>query len=123
MDVLIPRRRRRTHSEAFKQSVISACSSPGVSVAGVALANELNANQVRRWLRERGVEPPSRRGGEAVSPAPTAEPRFVPLALAPEAEPKPVIRLDVQRGAARLKLEWPIEAADACGAWLRQWLA
>lgn len=123
MDVVIPRRRRRTHSEAFKQSVISACSVPGVSVAGVALANGLNANQVRRWLRERGVEPPSRRAREAVSLPPSAEARFVPVALAPGAEPRPVIRLDVQCGEARLKLEWPIEAADACGAWLRQWLA
>ena len=48
MDVVIPRRTRRTHSEAFKQSVISACREPGVSVAGVALANGLNANQVRK---------------------------------------------------------------------------
>lgn len=38
MDVAIARRTRRTLSEAFKQSVISACSEPGVSVAGVALA-------------------------------------------------------------------------------------
>ena len=85
-------------------------------MAGVALANGLNANQVRRWVRERGIEPPSRRAREAVSLAPSAEPRFVPVALTPEAELGPVIRLDVQRGAARLKLEWPIEAADACGA-------
>jgi transposase-like protein len=36
MDVVIPRRTRRAHSEAFKQSVISACSDPGVTVAGVS---------------------------------------------------------------------------------------
>lgn len=59
MDVVIPRRTRRTHSEAFKQSVISACREPAVSVAGVALANGLNANQVHRWMRERGIAPPS----------------------------------------------------------------
>ena len=34
-----------------------------------------------------------------------------------------VIRLEAQRGNARVKLEWPIQAADACGAWLREWLA
>lgn len=44
MDVVIPRRSRRTPSEAFKQSGDSACSESGVSVAGVALANGLNAN-------------------------------------------------------------------------------
>ena len=61
MDVDIPRRSRRTHSEAFKQSVVSACREPGVSVAGLALANGLNANRVHRWMRECGIEPPSRR--------------------------------------------------------------
>ncbi|MDX9717461.1 MAG: transposase [Thauera sp.] len=124
MDVVIPCRTRRTHSEAFKQSVNSACSETGVSVAGVALANGLNANQVRRWMRERGVEPPSRRRCEAVTVS-VAAAGFVPVALtpAPEPVPMPVIRLDVQRGAARVKIEWPVEAAGACGAWLRDWLA
>lgn len=120
MDVVIPRRRRRTHGEAFKQSVISACREPGVSVAGVALANGLNANQVRRWMRERGVQAPDRRHTQAVSVSDVSAAGFVPVALAPA--PAPMIRLEVQRGAARVKLEWPVEAAGACGAWLREWL-
>ena len=119
MDVVVPRRPRRTHSEAFKESVVSACREPGVSVAGVALANGLNANQVRRWMRERGVEPPSRRRSEAVAVSDAAG--FVPVTLTPAVAP--VIRLEVQRGAARVKVEWPVEAAGACGAWLREWLA
>jgi len=121
MDVVIPRRTRRTHSESFKQSVVSACLEPGVSVAGVALANGLNANQVRRWMRERGVQPPSRRRSEAVAVGEAAA-GFVPVTLTPVPEPVAVIRLDVQRGAARVKLEWPVEAAAACGVWLREWL-
>lgn len=121
MDVVIPRRTRRTHSEAFKLSVVSACLKPGVSVAGVALANGLNANQVRRWMRDRGVEPPSRRRSGVVTVSDAAA-GFVPVALEPAAEPVPVIRLEVERGAARVKLEWPVEAAAACGVWLREWL-
>lgn len=121
MDVVIPRRTRRRHSEGFKQSIISACSEPGVSVAGVALANGLNANQVRRWMRERGVEPPSRRLSEAVTLGDGASAGFVPVTLG--SAPSPAIRLEVQRGAGRVKLEWPVEAADACGAWLREWLS
>lgn len=120
MDVVIPRRGRRTHSEAFKQSVISACREPGVSVAGVALANGLNANQVHRWLRERGIEPPSRRLPDAVDIAGRLEAGFVPVQISAAVEP--VIRLEAQRGDARVKLEWPIQAAEACGAWLREWL-
>ena len=38
--------------------MIEACNGPGTSVAGVALANGVNANQLRRWMRERGIEPP-----------------------------------------------------------------
>lgn len=44
MTLTPPRRTRRTHSEAFKQSLIEACGEPGASVAGVALANGINAN-------------------------------------------------------------------------------
>ena len=122
MDVVIPRRARRTHSEAFKQSVVAACREPGVSVAGVALANGMNANQVHRWMRERGIEPPSRRmsGGAALTAL--ADASFVPVQVASAVE-APVIHLEVQRGNARVKVEWPLQAADACGAWLREWLA
>lgn len=60
MEIEKQSRRRRNHTEEFKQAVIAACCEAGASVAGIALANELNANQVRRWMRERGIEPPSR---------------------------------------------------------------
>ena len=122
MDVVIPRRSRRTHSEAFKQSVVSACREPGVSVAGLALANGLNANQVHRWMRERGIEPPSRRKADSAALTALAESGFVPVQIAHAAE-VPVIRVEAQRGNARVKVEWPLQAADACGAWLREWLA
>ncbi|HJV28798.1 MAG TPA: transposase, partial [Aromatoleum sp.] len=87
MEVVIPRRGRRTHSEAFKQSVISACREPGVSVAGVALANGLNANQVHRWMRERGIQPPSRRTPDAVDMTGRVEAGFVPVQISAAVEP------------------------------------
>ena len=61
MEIQKPIRRRRYHREEFKQAVIAACCEPGASVAGIAMANEVNANQVRRWMRERGIEAPTRR--------------------------------------------------------------
>ena len=54
MNITPSRRTRRTHSEEFKRSRINACGEPGASVAGVALSNGINANQVRRWMREGG---------------------------------------------------------------------
>ena len=73
-------------------------------------------------MRERDIAPPSRRKADSAALTELAEPGFVPVQVAPAVE-APMIRLEVQRGNARVKLEWPIQAADACGAWLREWLA
>lgn len=61
MKIEKPNRRRRYHPEEFKLAVIAACVEPGASVAGIAMANGVNANQVRRWMREHGIEVPNRR--------------------------------------------------------------
>ena len=61
MEIQNPIRRRRHHPEEFKRTVIAACCEPEASVAGIAMANGINANQVRRWMRERGIEAPTRR--------------------------------------------------------------
>ncbi|MBK8319168.1 MAG: transposase [Betaproteobacteria bacterium] len=53
---------------------------PGASVAGIAMANGVNANQVRRWMRERGIEAPKRRMLMSAT-----QPEFVQLPLAPAA--------------------------------------
>ena len=42
------RRSRRRYTEEFKKQAIAACLQPGISMASVALANGLNANQLRR---------------------------------------------------------------------------
>ena len=118
MEVKKPSRRRRTHQEEFKQAVIEACCEPGASVAGIALANGVNANQVRRWMREREIKPPSRRETLAGS----AIPAFVPVSIPAAAEPMPDIRLELHRGDATVAIRWPVGAADECGAWLREWL-
>lgn len=123
MDIVRPSRQRRHHPEAFKQSVIDACRQPGVSVAGIALANGVNANQVRRWMRERGIEPPSRRSPSVVgTPGMEATPAFVPVQIEPASRPAPDIRIEVHRGNTTVKVDWPIEAASECSAWLRDWL-
>jgi transposase-like protein len=79
MEIQKPSRRRRHHPEEFKQAVIEACCEPGASVAGIAMANGVNANQVRRWMRERGIEAPKRR----MSMSARRQPEFVQLPLAP----------------------------------------
>lgn len=117
-------RARRAYSAEFKSQIVKACCEPGVSVAGVALANGLNANMVRRWLREQSVRPESRHAAvPSASTAPLLPPReFVPVAVETVRPTMPDIRIEVRRGAATVSVSWPAQAADACAAWLREWL-
>ena len=51
-ELILVKRTRRAYSATFKAEIVAASQQPGVSVAGVALANGLNANMLRRWIRE-----------------------------------------------------------------------
>lgn len=117
-----PRRCRRLHSEEFKDEVIRACSEPGVSVAGVAMANGVNANLVRRWMSERGVSAPSLRKRVTLAEPVVRVPEFVPVTVAPPEPPAATIRIEVRRGNSHVKVEWPLQAVGECSAWLRKWL-
>ena len=122
MEIQKPSRRRRHHPEAFKQAVIEACCEPGASVAGIAMANSVNANQVRRWMRERGIEPPTRRVPMPVlDTAPATAPAFVQLPMSP-ATASGDIRIEIRRGNTTIKVGWPLQASSDCAAWLRDWL-
>ncbi|CAG0934013.1 hypothetical protein PLCT1_02557 [Planctomycetaceae bacterium] len=44
---------RRTYTVEFKAAVVRECSEPGVSLSAVAMAHRINANLVRRWVRQR----------------------------------------------------------------------
>src|SRR6266567_1546935 len=48
--VRVNRTGRRTYPLQYKLDVVRQCCEPGVSVAGVALAQDINANLVRRWI-------------------------------------------------------------------------
>jgi len=123
MEIQKPSRRRRYHREEFKLAVIAACVEPGASVAGIAMANGVNANQVRRWMRERGIEVPNRRLlVPAAQPIPATAPEFVQLPLAPVVPVLGDIRIEVRRGNTTIKVDWPAQASGDCVAWLRNWL-
>jgi transposase len=122
MEIQKPSRRRRYHPEEFKRAVIEACCEPGASVAGIAMANGVNANQVRRWMRERGVEAPTRFLPRPVlETAPAAAPAFVQLPMVPTAASGD-IRIEIRRGNTAIKVDWPVQASGDCAAWLQVWL-
>jgi transposase-like protein len=113
------RRRRRNHSIEFKAQVVAACRAAGVSIASVAMANGVNANLARRWVRD--AEQPS--GVQLATVAGTVAPTtFVPLTLPPAMPAPSDIRIELRRGAATISVSWPCAAAPECAAWMRELL-
>lgn len=116
-------RRRRRHTEEFKAQVIAACLQPGVSVAAVALANGLNTNLVRLWVKTYreslvpGPEAASRT--EVVAESTTLVPVAIQDAGTKEASE---LRLDLRRGNLSVQISWPIAQAAMLGRWLKDLL-
>lgn len=110
----------RRHSAEFKARVIELARQPGVSTAAVALANGLNANMLRRWVREADECVPSSAHKDAAAKVPA----FVQLPMlqdvppvAPAQEPS-CISVEIRRGSATVHAELPLDARSA--AWLRE---
>jgi transposase len=110
-------RRRRRHSTEFKKELIALCQ-PGVSISGVALAHGVNANLLRRWMKQFPVD--------AKFPvASTSARQLVPVQVETiNTSPSDGdIQIDIQRGATRINIRWPMTGAEACaklmGAWLK----
>ena len=122
-----PRRNRR-HAPEFKARVIAACLQPGVSIAAVALANGLNANFLRSWVKAHrdqqrsdiaiGVERDP--GGV---PAKRPAPSLVPVRVQPPSDaPSRTIEVEIRRQQTVVAIRWPASEATACGQWLRDLL-
>lgn len=78
---------KRVFSAAFKSWLVEQAARPGVSVAALAMRHEINANQLRRWMR---LDHPL---------APARTPAVLPVVLAPQ--------------PARISLPIEIEVAGA----------
>ncbi|MCH8551974.1 MAG: transposase [Natronospirillum sp.] len=110
-----PARRRRRFSDHFKARIVSRCAEPGASVSRIALDHQLNANMVRRWIRE--AEPGAGRQspGFVALPSPTASHQ-------PSATSGKTIRIEVPRPGGPVVVEWPVGHAHECLALLRELL-
>jgi transposase len=118
------RRRRRLHSDEFKANTVASCTQPGISMAAVAMANGVNANLLRRWVREAEL----RCGGHrpdapvaTIAPPSAATPAFVPMQL-PARSVAPDIRIELRRGATSITVTWPADCAAECATWMRELL-
>lgn len=95
---------------------------PGVSMASIAMSRGINANLLRRWVRDAEVhadvvQPPK----PALAPKASTPATFVPLSLpAPSASTD--VRIELRRGGTTISVTWPADAAVACAAWMRELL-
>ncbi|OYV02043.1 MAG: transposase [Burkholderiales bacterium PBB5] len=105
------------HSDEFKADAVAAASQPGMSMASVALARGINANLLRRWVREAEL-PPARVLAKSVPAATT----FVPVQLPEPATPTGEIHIEVRRGSMTICVAWPMGAAAECAGWMRELL-
>jgi transposase len=115
-----PKRSWRRHDLAFKARVIELARQPRASVAAVALANGLNANMLRRWVREAeraAAEEPS----SITAPQPPLfvqlpMPPIEPVALAPAAAATTFVEIHREGTCVYVTLPVGIDSA----AWLRE---
>jgi transposase len=97
---------RRAHSLEFKQSAVEASRQPGASIAGVAMAHGINANQLHKWRRQFPV---------ARATVVVRAPSLIPVAVIPdEAAPSsvddsPPGRIDIELGRARISLSGRVD--------------
>jgi len=118
------RRRRRRHSALFKAESVAACQVAGASVAGIALERQINANLLRRWIKERVGKSALVRSEGSSSQEKSAA--FVPVAITaskPTGESQRPIRVQVRKRSLRVTIEWPTTASGSCAAWLRELLS
>jgi transposase-like protein len=118
MDQGSGRRRRRTHSPAFKSEAVAACRRPDASIAACALERSINANLLRRWVIEaERAECGSLLAGPAAA---ASSESFVPVALPRRAADEAPIRIEVRRGTLTVSVQWPSSAMHECAIWLRE---
>lgn len=119
-----PKRRWRRHSDEFKTRVIELARQPNTSMAAVALANGLNANMLRRWVRD--CEVAGNAANEQQPPSAQSLPAFVQLPMHPPPLPTTAsseesaaqVDVEIQRNGATVRARLPMDSRSA--AWLRE---
>lgn len=90
----------------------------------MALANGLNANMLRRWVRE--SEAAGKAATEVAQPRDVVTPAFMQLPMSaqpslPAASPEPAavrVEVEIQRNGTTLRASLPMDSRSA--AWLRE---
>src|SRR5690349_7461310 len=100
VDTILPqgRRRRRLHSDEFKANAVAAAAQPGASMAAVAMSVGINANLLRRWVRDaESVPVKASTPAKTVAAGATAPSAFIAVQLPAPVAPAGDIRLELRR--------------------------
>jgi len=95
---------RRTHPLEFKRNAVDASNQPGASIAGVAMAHGINANQLHKWRRQL-------RDSSLI----VTESLILPVTMIHDAEPgctrqaAPEGSIDIQLPKARLQVRGQVD--------------
>jgi len=115
----------RLHSDKFKANAVALAAQPGVSMASIAMSLGINANLLRRWVRDAEVPPVSSANAPKLLHSPelkSSPSSFVPVQLPVPVTPASDIRMEVKRGSTTVVVTWPAALASECGTWLRELL-
>jgi len=140
------RRQRRHHSSQFKAQLVDQCVNGGVSVSAIAVDNGINPNLLRRWVLEHErlglhaleaqhddrctaiaeprVSSPSWPPFIPVTPPalPAANVNSAPQAKAQASSPDQAVRIELDRNALRICLDWPVSHGRELGQFMRELL-
>lgn len=117
VSVAKPSQSRRRFSREFKAEIVTQCQAPRASVSRISLDNGLNANMVRRWIKE------AQRAGDVSSTSPAFVPVNLPAAnAAPSPDKRSTIRIEIPRADGPVVIEWPADQANQCVTLLRELL-
>ena len=92
-------RGRHTYLPEFKHWMVEQARQPGMSLAGLAMGNQVNANQLRRWVQLHG------RGDEV----PAAGARLLPVTIAAASiavtsSPRAEVAVEIELGGAVVRV-------------------
>jgi transposase len=105
-----------TSQRSPQGQVLAECAKPEASVARIAMAHGLNANLVHKWRRLASTPVPAPAAPHLVHRTAAGRACASRLAAGRERAHRTAPR------RATIKVHWPVSAAPACAAWLRELL-
>lgn len=90
-------------------------------MAAVAMSLGINANLLRRWVRDAEMKPAGDGAAKKTAVPVLPRPAFVPMTV-PAPSSTQGICIELRRGPVSITVTWPADAASDCATWMRELL-